>query len=106
MSPTGLHYFPVALPFLFVLAGLLILTVAVVANKFLTFASASLGVGPRTVLAVLLFSLLGSYVNIPLAVLPERETSSLSEVTFFGVRYVIPVVREWPATVLAINVGG
>jgi uncharacterized membrane protein len=104
--PSGLHYFPVALPFLFVLVGLLILTGTVVAIKLLTFASTSMGVGPRTILAVLLFSLLGSYLNIPLAVLPERVTSSLAEVTFFGIRYVIPVVHEWPATVLAINVGG
>jgi uncharacterized membrane protein len=30
-------------------------------------------------------------VNIPIAVLPGREVSTLAEVTFFGVRYVIPV---------------
>ena len=57
-------------------------------------------------LAMLLLSLLGSYVNIPVAYLPEREVSSAAEVTYFGIRYVIPVIREWPATVLAINVGG
>jgi uncharacterized membrane protein len=106
MLPSGLHYFPVALPFLFILAGFFALTVVVVASKLLSFASASMGVGPKTILLVLLLSLLGSYVNIPLAVLPERATSSLAEVTFFGVRYVIPVMREWPATVVAINVGG
>jgi len=27
-------------------------------------------------------------------------------VDFYGVRYVIPVVREWPGTILAVNVGG
>jgi len=106
MSPSSLHYFPVALPFLLVLAALFSVTVAVVAIRVVSFASASLGVGPRPALAVLLLSLLGSYVNIPLAVLPERTVTSLAEVAFFGIRYEIPVVRQWPATLLAINLGG
>jgi hypothetical protein len=28
------------------------------------------------------------------------------EVPFFGMHYVIPVVIEWPGTVIAVNVGG
>jgi uncharacterized membrane protein len=27
-------------------------------------------------------------------------------VEFFGMSYVVPVVREWPGTIIAINVGG
>lgn len=106
MSPSGLHYFPIALPFLLVLAGLLGIMMAAVAIRLLRFTSASMGVGPWSILALLLLSLLGSYVNIPVALLPEREVTSLAEVTFFGIRYAIPIVREWPATVLAVNVGG
>ena len=106
MDPSSLHYFPLALPFLLVLMGLFAVTVAVVTVRLLSFASVSMGVGPRTVLTVLFFSLLGSYVNIPIAYLPEREVSSVAGVTFFGVRYAIPVMHEWPATLLAINVGG
>jgi uncharacterized membrane protein len=86
--------------------GLFAVTVAVVTVRLLSFASVSMGVGPRTVLTLLFFSLLGSYVNIPIAYLPEREVSSVAGVTFFGVRYAIPVMHEWPATLLAINVGG
>ena len=106
MSPSGLHYFPVALPFLLLLAGLLAATVVIVAVKILRFTSSSLGVGPWTMFALLLASLLGSYVNIPIAKLPEREISTVAEVTYFGVRYAVPVVRDWPATLVAINVGG
>jgi uncharacterized membrane protein len=106
VDPSSLHYFPLALPFLLVLMGLFAVTVAVVTVRLLSFASVSMGVGPRTVLTVLFFSLLGSYVNIPIAYLPEREVSSVAGVTFFGVRYAIPVMHEWPATLLAINVGG
>jgi uncharacterized membrane protein len=106
VDPSSLHYFPLALPFLLVLMGLFAVTVAVVTVRLLSFASVSMGVGPRTVLTLLFFSLLGSYVNIPIAYLPEREVSSVAGVTFFGVRYAIPVMHEWPATLLAINVGG
>lgn len=106
MSASNLHYFPVAWPFLLVLAGLFGLAAGLVAIRILSFMAASMGIGPRSMLAMLLLSLLGSYVNIPVAYLPEREVSSAAEVTYFGIRYVIPVIREWPATVLAINVGG
>lgn len=27
-------------------------------------------------------------------------------VTFFGIRHVVPLVQEWPRTVIAVNVGG
>lgn len=106
MSPSSLHYFPVALPFLMALIGLFVLTVTVVAIRIVRFASATMGIGPGPLLAILLLCLLGSYVNIPIAYLPEREITSLAEVSYFGVHYVIPVVREFPATLLAINVGG
>jgi uncharacterized membrane protein len=106
MSASHLHYFPVALPFLLALAGLFVLLVVTVSFRLLRFASASLGIGPASMFAVLLLSLLGSYVNIPIAYLPERVVTSAAEVDFYGIRYMVPVTREWPATVLAINVGG
>jgi uncharacterized membrane protein len=36
----------------------------------------------------------------------EREVRSGQEVIFFGVHYGVPVVVEWPSTVVAVNVGG
>ena len=65
-----------------------------------------IGVGSGTALLLLLGSLLGSYVNIPLAQLPEQEIMSGREITYFGMHYVVPVVVDWPGTVIAINVGG
>ena len=106
MHASSLHYFPVAWPFLLLLTALFGLVVGIVAIRILRHASASMGIGPRAMLAVLLLSLLGSYVNIPIAYLPERQISSAAEVTYFGIRYVVPVIREWPATVLAVNLGG
>ena len=106
MPPPGLQYFPIALPFVLALGALLALLVALVAVRALSFASASMGLGPRAMLSVLLLSLLGSYINIPVAYLPEKEVLSVAEVPFYGIRYAIPIVREWPGTLLAVNVGG
>ena len=48
----------------------------------------------------------GSYVNIPVAQLPEQEILSNQEIGFFGMRYVVPTVVDWPGTIIAVNVGG
>jgi uncharacterized membrane protein len=45
-------------------------------------------------------------MNIPVAELPPKEVVSGRLVSFYGVLYVVPEVRQWPGTVLAVNVGG
>ncbi len=105
MSPSGLHYFPVTLPFL-LLVALFGLVVGMAALRLLRYASISMGISLPGLATILALSLLGSYVNIPIAYLPEKETTTLAQINFFGVTYAIPVVREWAATVLAVNVGG
>jgi uncharacterized membrane protein len=59
-----------------------------------------------TVFGLLALSLLGSYINIPIAELPAERVLSNREIPFFGMRYVIPFVQEWPRTVIAVNLGG
>ena len=53
-----------------------------------------------------MFTLLGSSINIPLAEFRPEKVISGTVVHHHGMRYVVPVVHHWPATVLAINVGG
>lgn len=106
MAPSGLHYFPVTLPFLLVLLALFGLVLGMAAMRLLRYASVSMGISLPSLAAILALSLLGSYVNIPVAYLPEKETTSVAQITFFGVTYAIPVVRQWAATVLAVNLGG
>jgi hypothetical protein len=55
---------------------------------------------------LLLASLAGSYLNIPVAQLPEQRVISGQLISFFGMDYVVPTVTDWPGTVIAINVGG
>jgi uncharacterized membrane protein len=100
------HYLPLT-PGLFsililLFAGLIIL----IQLRILRYAYMRLGVGPGAALLLLFGSLVGSYFNIPIAVLPGKTVRSGEIVDFFGMRYAVPVVTSWPGTVLAVNVGG
>ena len=91
-----MHYFPLAWPFLVGLLFLFFILVALVELGILRYAYVRMGIPPRYVLAVLLFSLVGSAINIPVAQFPPEQVVSGGLVDFYGVQYVIPVVREWP----------
>jgi uncharacterized membrane protein len=65
-----------------------------------------IGLGPHAAVLLLLASLGGSYLNIPVARLSAHHIISGQEVAFFGMHYVIPVVVDWPGTIIAVNVGG
>jgi uncharacterized membrane protein len=101
-----IHYLPLT-PGLFsilviLFAGLIIL----VQLRILRYAYLRLGVSPGVALLLLFGSLIGSYFNIPITVLPGEQVQSGQIVDFYGMQYVVPVVRSWPGTVLAVNVGG
>ena len=101
-----IHYLPMT-PGLFsilviLFAGLIIL----VQLRILRYAYLRLGVSPGVALLLLFGSLIGSYFNIPITVLPGEQVQSGQIVDFFGMQYVVPVVRSWPGTVVAVNVGG
>lgn len=100
------HFFPLtplAMFLLLVLAGVVI---AYLEMGVLHYAYEKMGVNRRYVFVFLLLSLLGSSVNIPVAELPADRVISNQEILAFGMWYVIPLVREWPRTVLAVNLGG
>jgi uncharacterized membrane protein len=101
-----LQYFPLALPHFSLLAGIFLVLVAWIEVRALRLAYMRIGLGSRGALFLLVASLAGSYLNIPIARLPEHQIMSGQEVPFFGMHYVIPVVIEWPGTVIAVNVGG
>ncbi|TAK09686.1 MAG: DUF1614 domain-containing protein [Candidatus Manganitrophaceae bacterium] len=106
MRSSSLHYFPLAPLFLFVFIVLLGLVLLLIQIGLLGYAYEKIGIRREHVFALLLLSLLGSYVNISVAEIPEREILSGREVEFFGVRHVVPAVEAWPRTVVAVNVGG
>ncbi|MDE2447337.1 MAG: DUF1614 domain-containing protein [Gammaproteobacteria bacterium] len=106
MHGSQLQYFPVSLPFLLIFWGLIILLICLTALRLLRYASLSMGISEGALIAVLGLSLLGSYINIPVAYLPGHRTVAAGEISFFGMTYIVPMVQQTRATVLAINVGG
>ena len=106
MFSPGIHYFPVSPLFVGVLLVLLIVVFLGVVLRVLRYAYTSMGVPPQYFFAILVLSLLGSYINIPILQFPQARVATGQEVWIFGVPHMVPMVQDWPGTVLAINVGG
>src|SRR5260370_20840353 len=106
MSVSQVHYLPLAPPFLVILVGLFLLLLVLIQLGVLRYAYMRLGISSGAALLLLFASLIGSYFNIPVAYLPEHRVLAQQEIDFFGMRYVVPVVAQWPGTVIAVNVGG
>ena len=101
------HYLPLTPGFFSILVVLVVGLIILIQLRILRYAYMRLGVGPGAALVLLFCSLIGSYFNIPITVLPgPPPVQSGDIVEFFGMRYVVPVVVSWPGTVLAVNVGG
>jgi uncharacterized membrane protein len=106
MDWSKLQYFPLAFKHFSLLLLIFLVLVAWIEVRALRLAYMQMGLGPHAAVLLLLASLGGSYLNIPVAQLPAGQVMSGQEVDFFGMRYVIPVVVEWPGTIIAVNVGG
>jgi uncharacterized membrane protein len=102
----SIHFFPLATPLILFFFLLIALLVAVIEIGAIEYAYEKIGVSRRYVFVLLLLSLWGSYVNIPVAELPAEHVLSNQEIHYFGMHYVVPWVEEWPRTVVAINLGG
>src|SRR5258707_8237561 len=106
MHSLGIHYYPLTLPFLLILLGVLVALAFLAVLRVLQFAYAQLGIAPRYFFTWLFLSLAGSYVNLPILRLSPEQMTRFDEVPFYGVPYVIPNVETSPGPILAINVGG
>ena len=106
MQFSQLHYLPLVPLFFAVLIGIFILVLLLTQLGILRYAYMRLGVSSTGAFMLLAASLLGSYFNIPVWHLPAETVSAAREIDFFGVRYVVPTVVQWPGTIIAVNVGG
>jgi|SRR5579862_7893988 len=101
-----MFYVPITLIFFIAFWFLLAMIVALIQVGILQYVFESMGVNRRYMLALLLFSLLGSYVNIPIAQFPGTYEGTGEVVEFFGMQYVVPRIVNSPGTILAVNLGG
>jgi uncharacterized membrane protein len=101
-----MHYFPLALPFLLAFAFVILIVLGLIEVGILRYAYGKIGVSHRYMFVLLLGSLLGSYVNIPVATLPAQQISSDQVFSYFGMQHIIPNIGGPPRTILAVNLGG
>ena len=106
MYSNHLHYLPTQILLYLLAGGLLLVLLTLLEIGILNSAYRRLGLPPRVAMLVLLASLVGSYLNIPVARLPEAHVVARAFVDAFGMSYLVPQVVDWPGTILAINVGG
>ena len=98
------QYLPIAPPLFALLAGALALLLILVQIRVLRYAYIQLGVSSGAAFFLLFASLLGSYVNIPIAALGQESVVTEHEVTYFGMRYVVPMIVGSPHVILAVAV--
>jgi uncharacterized membrane protein len=100
------HYLPLTPPFFSLLVGIFIVLIVLVQLGALRYAYMRIGLSRGAAVLLLVGSLVGSYFNIPIVELPPQQVVSGQEVVYYGMRYAIPVVEQWPGTVIAVNIGG
>jgi uncharacterized membrane protein len=101
-----MFYIPLGLLFFLAFWFLFALVVGLIQIGLLQYVFESMGVSRRYMLALLLGSLLGSYVNIPIMHLPGPTVRTTEVVSFYGVPHVVPVLAHGRGTLLAVNLGG
>jgi uncharacterized membrane protein len=89
------------LGFSFLVAGL----VALIELGVLDYTFTRLGIDHRLFGSLLLLSIVGSLVNLPVGLLPATTPLETGEVAAHGRRYRVPPPRQPGKTLLAINVG-
>jgi uncharacterized membrane protein len=102
----NVYFFPLTIVFILGFLFLLLFLFLFVQIGLISYAYERIGVSARAIFPLLILSLLGSAINIPISKVPSGPVSSRQVIDFFGMRYVIPVLEYREYTIIAINVGG
>src|SRR5258708_23932231 len=100
------HYLPLTPGLFSILVILAVGLIILIQLRILRYAYMRLGVGPGAAMLLLIGSLIGSYFNLPVTVLPGPPVTSGQIVDFYGMRYFVPVLVSWPGPLVAGNVRG
>jgi uncharacterized membrane protein len=99
-------YSPLTLPFLGLLGLALIFIFALLEIGVIEAAYHKLGMSHRAITGLLLLTIFGSYVNIPIGAIHTASLIHDRVIIVNGMPYVVPQVQAAGHTVLAINFGG
>ena len=106
MGPSSYNRHPLGPLLVLALAALLALLVALFLVEAVAYAYRSIGIGEGALFALVIASLLGGTVNIPIARMRSEPVIEVGEFVVFGVRYRVPLVRRPSSTIIAVNLGG
>jgi uncharacterized membrane protein len=102
----GLYFFPLTALFIVAFFLFLVFLFIFIQVGLIGYAYERLGISAHFIFPLLLLSLLGSSINIPVTQISGGPVVSQQRVDFFGMRYVIPFIAHHEQTVIAVNVGG
>ncbi|MBT3070771.1 DUF1614 domain-containing protein [Rhodomicrobium sp. Az07] len=107
MPWSHLDYLPVSSTLYIVLMAALFVLGVLIKVGLIRYVYTRLGISPLSAILLLLASLAGSYVNVPLAHFPDETVVVVHQyVDFFGMEVELPRQVDWPGTIIAINIGG
>ncbi len=99
-------YPPIALRYLSVFGLAALFLLALLELQIIEAAYHKLGMSHRAIVSLLLVTILGSYINIPVSSTPAEQLVHDQEVVVNGIAYIVPQIVQVGRTVIAINVGG
>ena len=101
-----IHYLPVGWPLFAVLALVVVALAFLFGIRVLHSVYVSLGVSSGVAVLLLIGTLVGGAINVPLAQFYEPRIIHATQFDAFGEAYQTPAEVDWPGTVIAANVGG
>lgn len=99
-------YSPLTLPFLGLLGFALLILFALLEIGVIEAAYQKLGMSHRAVSGLLMLTIFGSYINIPVGSIAANELLHDRVIIVDGMEYVVPGVQAAGHTIIAVNVGG
>ena len=106
MHGSGYHRHPLTPELIAGLAALVLMLGALFLVGAIGYAYRNIGIGQDALLALMIVSLAGGAVNIPVATWRTQPCVTVAEIVAFGVRYRLPVVTRPRSTIVAVNLGG
>jgi uncharacterized membrane protein len=99
-------YSPLTLPFLGLLGLALVFLFVMLEIGVIESAYHKLGMSHRAITGLLMLTMFGSYINIPIGSIASRALIHDRIIAANGIDYVVPHVQEAGRTIIAINLGG
>jgi uncharacterized membrane protein len=99
-------YSPITLPYLGLFGLVLLFLFVMLELQVIESAYHKLGMSHRAITGILLLTIFGSSINIPIGTIVAGHLMHDQVVFANGIAYVVPQIQDQGHTVIAINVGG